>query len=101
MRLHDFRDTGRLLTLYAQAVHAQWLGPSEAERLAFAALAQHVLTYRPENAGGLFTHLVRTRCFAYITQADEDAAQQRLTRFLYREASPPPLVDAAEAEPEG
>jgi len=40
---------------------------------------------------------VRTRCFAYITQADEDAAQQRLKRFLYRAASPPPLVDAAEA----
>ena len=96
MQLHDFRDTGRLLALYEQAVQAQWLGHSEAERLAFVALAQHVLTYRPENAGGLFTHLVRTRCFAYITQADEDTARQRLNRFLYSDASPHLLPDTAE-----
>jgi hypothetical protein len=97
MQLHDLRDTGRLLALYTQAVHAQWLGSSEAERLAFVALAQHVLTYRPENAGALFTHLVRRRCFAYITQADEDAARQRLNRYLYRDPFPSPLSDAAGA----
>src|SRR5262249_27723095 len=91
MQLYDFRDTGRLLALYDQAVHAQWLGSSEAERLTFVALAQHVLTYRPENAGGLFTHLLRTRGFAYITQADEDSARQRLNRFLYDAVSPSPL----------
>ena len=98
MYLHDLRDTSRLLVLYAQAVQAQWLGSSEAERLTFVALAQHVLTYRPENAGGLFTHLVRTRCFAYITQADEDTARQRLHRHLYRDPSPSLLPDAAGEE---
>ena len=98
MHLHDLRDTGRLLALYAQAVQAQWLGSSEAERLAFVALAQHVLTYRPENAGGLFTHLVRTRRFAYITQADEDTARQRLHRYLYRDTCPSLLPDAAGEE---
>jgi hypothetical protein len=59
------------------------LGSSEADRLAFVALAQHVLSYRPANAGGLFTQLLRKRHFNYATQDDEDSAQRRLTRHFY------------------
>jgi len=57
IRLQDLTDTSRFLDLYAQASHAGLIGNSEAERLTFVGLAQHVLTYRPENAGGLFRQL--------------------------------------------
>jgi hypothetical protein len=39
--------TGRLLLLYEHAVDRGLIGPAEADRLTFVALAQHVLTYRP------------------------------------------------------
>jgi len=91
---HDLRDTTRLLQLYAQAVRAQLLGASEAERLAFVALAQHVLASRPTNPGGLFTQLLRTRQFDYATQDDEDSAVRRLKRHLYKGHAPvSPVVE--------
>lgn len=88
--LHDLRNTKRLLALYAQAVKAGLIGSAEADRLAFVALAQHVLTYRPDNAGGLFTQLLRKRHFDYITQDDEDLALRRLKRHF--QDTPPPLL---------
>jgi len=81
--LPDLEDTERLLALYAQSVQAKLIGPSDAERLTFVGLAQHVLAYRPENAGGLFRQLLMRRCFHFVTQEDEDAAQQRLKQHLY------------------
>jgi hypothetical protein len=86
--VHDLRDTERLLHLYEQTVEAGLIGPAEADRLTFVALAQHVLAYRPDNAGGLFTQLLRTRQFDYITQDDEETAQQRLKRVLYQGSFP-------------
>jgi len=83
----DLHDTERLLLLYEQAVTAGLIGPAEADRLTFVALAQHVLAYRPDNAGGLFMQLLRKRQFDYVTQDDEGTAQRRLKRFLY-EGSP-------------
>jgi hypothetical protein len=88
--VHDLRNTERLLLLYEQAVNAGLIGSAEADRLTFVALAQHVLAYRPNNAGGLFSQLLRKRQFDYVTQDDEDTAQQRLKRCLY-ECSPPVL----------
>jgi hypothetical protein len=79
----DLQETERLLVLYAQAVHRGLLGPAEADRLTFVALAQHVLMYRPANAGGLFQRLLTRRRWHFITQADEEAALQRLKRHLY------------------
>jgi hypothetical protein len=58
------------------------IGPAEADRLTFVALAPQVLTYRPANAGGLFQRLLTHRRFHFVTQADEDAALQRLKRHL-------------------
>ena len=94
--VHALRDTERLLQLYEQAVAAGLIGPSEADRLTFVALAQHVLAYQPDNASGLFTQLLRTRQFNYVTQDDEDGAQRRLKRFLY-EGAPPVLRPASTA----
>jgi hypothetical protein len=79
----DLQDTGRLLLLYEHVRQRGLIGPAEADRLTFVALAQHVLTYRPANAGGLFQRLLTRRHFHFITQADEEAALQRLKRHLY------------------
>jgi hypothetical protein len=89
--LPDLKDTERLLALYTQSVQAKLIGPSEAERLTFVGLAQHVLAYHPENAGGLFRHLLTRRCFHFVTQQDEDAAQQRLKQYLYAVRGSPTL----------
>ena len=90
IRLQDLKDTSQLLALYAQASHAGLIGNSEAERLTFVGLAQHVLTYRPDNAGGLFWQLLLHRYFHFVTQEDEDAAQQRLKHYLYEGKGPFP-----------
>ena len=95
--VHDLRDTERLLLLYEQAVNAGLIGPAEADRLTFVALAQHVLAYRPDNAGGLFTQLLRKRQFDYVTQDDEDTAQRRLKHVLYGGVCPA-LRDATDTE---
>jgi hypothetical protein len=81
--LLDLQDMERLLALYAQAVQASLIGPSEAERLSFVALAHHVLRFKPVNPGGLFVQLLRQRRFDFITQQEEDRAQQRLKRYDY------------------
>jgi hypothetical protein len=88
IRIEDLQDTDRLLQLHKQAVSAGLLSGSEADRLTFVALAQHVLSYRPDNPGGLFIQLLRKRSFDYLTQDDEDRAQRRLKRALYEGALP-------------
>ena len=82
--------------LSQQAVTAGVSGPSEADRLTFVVLAPHVLSYRSDNAGGLFPQLLRRRHFDYVTQAEEDRAQRRLKRHLYDSAPPVlPVLEAA------
>jgi hypothetical protein len=79
----DLTDIQRVLVLYSQAVQQHLIGSSEAERLTFVALAQHVLSCRPKNEGGLFRHLLKQKRYRCVTQADEDAALQRLKQHLY------------------
>jgi hypothetical protein len=83
MTVADLTDTDRLLVLYAQSVRAKLIGLSEAERLTFVGLAQHVLARHPKNAGGLFRQLLMRRCFHFVTQEEEDVAQQRLRQYFY------------------
>jgi hypothetical protein len=71
-------------------MEAGLMGAAEADRLTFVALAHHVLTYCPENVGGLFRQLLSTRRFAVITQANEEAAQQRLKRYWAETGWAPP-----------
>jgi hypothetical protein len=59
------------------------IGSSEAERLTFVALAQHVLSCRAKNEGGLFRHLLKQKRYQCVTQADEDAALRRLKQHWY------------------
>ena len=79
----DLIDIQRLLVLYSQAVQQRLIGSSEAERLTFVALAQHVLSCRATNEGGLFRHLLKQKRYHCVTQADEDAALQRLKQYWY------------------
>jgi hypothetical protein len=99
-RLHqvipaDLRNMERLLTLYTQAVQECLIGWSEAERLAFVALAQHVLEFRPTNPGGLFLQLLRQRHFSFITQEEEDTARRRLVAYMYPDTHGAGLIAAA------
>ena len=79
----DLTDIERVLELYSQAVQQRLIGSSEAERLTFVALAQHVLSCRPKNEGGLFRHLLKQKRYQCVTQVDEDAALQRLKQHWY------------------
>jgi hypothetical protein len=99
--LQDLKDTERLLELHAQAIKANLIGGSEAERLTFLSLAEHVLAYHPENAGGLFRHLLSRRCFHFVTQEEEDAAQQRLKQHLYAVRGSPTLPTLNPSERSG
>ena len=79
----DLTDIQPVLMLYNQAVYQFLIGSSEAARLTIVALAQHVLSCRPKNEGGLFRHLLKQKRYHYVTQADEDAALPRLKQHLY------------------
>ena len=81
--LEDLRDTDRLFALYHQAMEAKLIGESEAEQLAFFALAQYVIVYGPVNPGGLFRQLLTRKRFQVITQEEEDTAVRRLKRHVY------------------
>jgi hypothetical protein len=92
----DLRDTGRLLTLHAEAVGLDLVGDSESGRLKFVAAAEHARVIGTRNPSGLFVRLVRGKLWHFLTQGDEDAARLRLKRHLFGEprreepASPPP-----------
>jgi hypothetical protein len=88
VKVEDLRDDGRLLELHRQAVARQLLSPSEADRLRFAAAAEHALALGKQNPCGLFAYLVRGQRWRYLTQGDEDSAQKRLRRHLWGGSRP-------------
>jgi hypothetical protein len=77
IRPEHLRETSDILALYRQAVDAGLAGDSEAGRLDFIALAERART-RGSNPGGLLRWLLVHKRFDFITQADEDAAAERL-----------------------
>lgn len=81
----DLRDTGRLLTLHAEAVGLDLVGGSEADRLKFLAAAEHARVIGTKNPCGLFVRLVRGKLWHFLTHDDEDAARLRLKRHLFGE----------------
>jgi hypothetical protein len=90
----DLQDTARLLILFEQAQTQGLIGKSESDRLTFVALAEHATVVGSTNPCGLFATLLRRRCWHFVTDSDEDAAQARLKYYLYglsaRPALPPP-----------
>jgi hypothetical protein len=96
----DLRDTGRLLTLQAEAVGLGLVDDSESGRLKFVAAAEHARVIGTRNPSGLFVRLVRRKLWHFLTQDDEDAARLRLKRHLFgeprrEELSAAPLPAAA------
>ena len=109
VRVEDLRDTARTLKLFDLAVALGLVGSSEADRLQFVALAEHARAVGTANPPGLFMHLLRSRCWRYITGEDEDRARARL-REHYHPSRPPErpaarvstfIPDKVEAGPSG
>lgn len=84
MTSDDLKETGRLVTLFDQAVSSGLVSGSEADRLKFVSAAVHAQAVGSDPPR-LFAWLLRERRWSYITQADEDEAHARLKRWL----SPP------------
>lgn len=82
--LDDLKDTGRLLDLYDQSVALGYVTTSERDRLRFVSAAEHARVIGTKNPCGLFVRLVRCGLWSFLTQDDEDAANTRLKRHLYR-----------------
>ena len=83
VRPEDLRDAARVLDLHRQAVARGLVGASEADRLKFAAAAEHACAVGTANPGGLFARLVVRGWWHFATQGDEDAAARRLKRHLH------------------
>jgi hypothetical protein len=79
----DLKDTGRLLALYNQAIARSLVTTSERDRLRFVGAAEHARAIGTRNPCGLFVRLVRCGLWSFLTQDDEDAANDRLKRHLY------------------
>lgn len=85
IRPEHLRTTGDLLDLYAQAVKAGLAEDCEAGRLDFLSLAERARA-RGHNPGGMLRWLLTHKRFDFITQADEDAAAQRLRAWRHGQA---------------
>jgi hypothetical protein len=79
----DFRDTGRLLDLYEQAVGLGLVTASECGRLRFVAVAEHAQIIGTKNPCGLFVRLVRGGLWHFATYDDETTASVRLRQHLH------------------
>ena len=79
----DLKEPKRLFELHGQAVEAGFISPSESERLKFFAAAEHARVIGTSNPCGLFSRLVRSKLWHYLTQDDEDAANRRLKGLLF------------------
>lgn len=93
----DLQDTSRTLALYGLATQAKLIEESDWGRLTFVSLAEHAIVHGTKNPAGLFVWLLKERQYAYITNGDEDAAQQRLKHHAFgrasqRESEKPKLV---------
>ncbi len=79
----DLTDTQRQLELYSQAVEQKVIGESPADRLRFCAILEHARAYGRSNPPGLAAHLIRRGLWHFVTQDDEDTANERLKRHLF------------------
>lgn len=77
VKLHDLRDTDRLMELHRQAVTLGLARGGEAGMLDFLSLANRA-RMRGKSPGALFVWLLREKKTAFITAIDEEAGAQRL-----------------------
>jgi hypothetical protein len=83
----DLRNVGRLERLYRQAVERKLAEGSESGFYDFAALAERARRVG-RNPGAVFVTLLREKRWAFITNADEDAALRRVK--AHRDPQPEP-----------
>ena len=79
----DLSDIVRTLELFRDAVARGLTDGTEHRRLMFVALAERALRVGESNPCGLFRKLVFEGRWAYATDRDEDAAHDRLKRYLF------------------
>ncbi len=78
VRPEDLRDAGRLGELHRQAAGRGLVGPSEADRLKFAAAAEHAKAVGRGNPCGLFARIVRRGWWGLATLGEEERAARWL-----------------------
>lgn len=80
----EIRTVEATIQTFARFVQAGWIELSEHNFHEFIAMAKHVrrITGTAPNHGGLFWALIRDRQFDYISQKDEDEAEECLKEFL-------------------
>jgi hypothetical protein len=76
VKIGDLENPNRLAVLFVDAERHGLVTRSEAGQLAFFAAAEHSRRVGSKNPAGLFASLVRKRCYAYITQRDEEVARR-------------------------
>ncbi len=83
IRPEDFRDVGRALELFRQAVKCCLVEDSEHSRLRWLAAVERARTVPAKNPAGVFLHIVKNRLWKYLSEGHWDAASQRLKVHLY------------------
>ncbi len=79
----DFRDTGRALELFRQAVKCGLMpNDSEHSRLRWLATIDRARTVPARNPAGVFLHIIKNRRWDYLSDGHYDAANARLKAFL-------------------
>lgn len=93
IRSEDFRDVGRALELFRQAVKCGLMPhASEHSRLLWLAAIERARTVPARNPAGVFLHLVKNRKWEFLSEGHFEAANRRLKEFLWAPAETPLLV---------
>lgn len=93
IRPEDFRDVGRALELFRQAVKCGLMpNASEHSRLLWLAAIERARTVPARNPAGVFLHLVKNRKWDFLSEGHFEAANRRLKEFLWAPADIPLLV---------
>ena len=84
IRAEDFRDVGRALELFRQAVKCRLMpNDSEHSRLLWLAAIERARTGPAKNPAGVFLHIVKNRKWDYLSDGHFDAANARLKAHLH------------------
>lgn len=84
IRPEDFRDVGRALQLFQQAVKCGLMANgSEHSRLLWMAAMERARTVPARNPAGVFLHVVKLKLWKYLSEGHYEGASARLKAFLH------------------
>jgi hypothetical protein len=98
----DFRDVGRALELFRQAVKCGLMpNASEHSRLLWLAAIERARTVPAKNPAGVFLYIVKHRRWDFLSDGHFDGANARLKAYLHgpRPENPPLLVPVGRKYP--